>query len=58
MEEQRGGLAGSRLMGSHGSSTKPDVYVASLSSFLEDRLQCRQGLYRSGRGPTMPGLPG
>lgn len=56
MEEQRGGLAGLRLMGSHGSSTKPDVHVASLSSFLEDRLQSRQGLYQSGRGRMAPGL--
>lgn len=29
---------------------QPDVYLASSSSFLEDRLQGRQGLYQSGRG--------
>lgn len=43
MEEQRGGLAGLRLMGLHGSLSKPDVHAASLPSFLEDRLQGRQG---------------
>ena len=37
MEVQKGGLAGLRLMGSHGSSTKPDVHTASLPGFLEDR---------------------
>lgn len=51
MEEQRGGLAGLRLMEPHGSSSKPDVHVASLPSFLEDRLQGRQGCARVDRAP-------
>lgn len=46
MEKQREGLAGLRLVVSRGAATKPDVQVASLSSFLEDRLQSRQGCIR------------